>query len=44
MMLEFGNNQNKPAVVGDFEMQINLGITGPKANLWVNTELTLWGD
>jgi hypothetical protein len=28
MILEFGNNQNKP---GRFEMRINLGITGPKA-------------
>jgi hypothetical protein len=36
MILEFGNNQNKPGRCRYFEMRINLGITGPKANLWVN--------
>jgi hypothetical protein len=31
MILEFGNNQNKPGRCRYFEMRINLGITGPKA-------------
>jgi hypothetical protein len=32
MILEFGNNQNKPGRCRYFEMRINL-YTGPKANL-----------